>query len=105
MDEYPVSPFVDALQSVFGRVFLLFVLVAGGCGIGSAYADASWEMLGYGVASFPFILLGSVFTADAFFALPVIVVFSFFFVRFEWHLLSLLVPFFLATYAGAAVLL
>ena len=86
LENYPLAPFINALQTVVGRAALVVVafvlgILFGGISAARAFSGA-WEAL----TSFPAWSAASFFFGVGFIAFPAALIFAIMFVRSEWPL-------------------
>lgn len=98
--EFPIDPIINALRSLFGRCLLIFVVVAVGCGIGTAIAAKSIAALGPGITYFHATAFSSMLVSYGALAFLCIFAFAILYVIFEWSEWSLLFPLTICIWIG-----
>lgn len=85
-DDFPYGPLREALETVLGRVGLLFAVVLGGAALGCVTAAESWRDAWEVLTDLPGLILMSLFYGKGLFVLPAALVFGILSVRLEWRL-------------------
>ena len=91
--DYPISVIHWALQSLFGRLIVVVLVIALGCGFGVAFADRSISGFFVGLFMFPLIALPGLLVSVGLFVLPITLLFTCMFVIHEWPKWTLALPF------------
>ena len=92
MDNFPLTPLLDAMRTLIGRIFVFFVVVITFSGIGAATGSRYLGDLVGGVIGFPLVCFNSIFYSYGLLVLPLLFLFVIGFVVYEWPLRFLIVP-------------
>ena len=91
--DYPISVIHWALQSLFGRLIVVVLVITLACGFGVAFADRSISGFFVGLFMFPLIALPGLLVSVGLFVLPITLLFTCMFVIHEWPKWTLALPF------------
>ena len=98
--EFPIDPILQVLRSMFGRCFLVLLIVAVGYGTGTAIAEESVTALFAGTVLFHGTAFTSLLVSYGALAFVFIFVFAILYVVFEWSEWSLILPFLICVWVG-----
>lgn len=90
--DFPYGPFLNAFNTLIGRIFLVVLATLLGSMLGSMTALRAWQGLWEGLSQVGMLSVGSLFYGIGIFAFPAILLFALGFVLWEWRLLYVLIP-------------
>lgn len=85
-DDHPYGPFLNALNTLLGRISLVIVATALGSMLGAMTAYGTWKAGLTGLVMMLPLSFGSFLWGDGLWVLPLILLFTIGFVVREWHL-------------------